>query len=275
MLQHLIKEHPAPHNNSHDLPHAYEILNASLTWDASKISIYSDKNSAPFPIMFALSAFCWTLSGHTRPHNLLKSLTPKMIDHILNNENIPNFLARVQQAIKDLLASHNQSEFNLFQMSDLIHLMPEIPHKAEMWFIIRDNHLNLIVNAQSSDIISSLPIDAFQYQIMFRLFLNELNEISPRKMLPGQIYYNIGSLYMTQEDLPFYKKINFPAYKFEYQIKIYQSYANVQNRSSKRFADARTLSHLLDILDIGAANKIMKIQKIFKKRLHRMSWQDF
>jgi len=274
LLQSIIKKYPTsvkPRN----FPLKYEIINYSMGFTVDNISIYSEKHAKAFPMTFALAELCWILSGSDKVHPLLKPLDKYSVDGLLIGAYGKRLLNLIPIAIYKLVSDIDtrQCVLPIFQSGDLIFKHPDIPCNTQLQFIIRDNRLNMTVTSRSSDILTGLPIDAFQWQCLFHLILNELNEIMHNIIKPGIICYNIGSLHMYSADVPMFEQFVYSSNskKYEHNISIYQTYSNARDRSVSKFPNAKNISNLLEIIDVGSFTQINSIQEIFRNRVHKIS----
>lgn len=275
LLQNLIKRYPvkiAPRN----LSIKYELINHSLCFDPSYISIYSEKTSKAFPINFALAELCWILNGSDHTHQMLKPLDKYSTNNILTGAYGARLHRQIPMAINKLIhdIDSRQCVLSIYRSADLLSPHSDTPCNTQLQFLIRDSKLIMIITSRSSDILTGLPIDAFQWQCLYHLFLNELNDIMGKNVIAtGLIHYNIGSLHMYAADIPMYKAFTYAdtSKKFEHKMHIYQTYTNARDRAITKFSTAKKIEHLLEIVDIGSFTQINKLTTIFKNRTHKIS----
>jgi thymidylate synthase len=253
-----------------------ELINYTFVFNPKIISIYSEKTSKAFPITFALAELCWILSGSNQTHQMLKPLDKYATNNGMIGNYNTNILTgaygarlhrQIPVAIHKLIADPDtrQCVLSIYSSSDLLSPHKDIPCTTQLQFFIRKQQLHMIITSRSSDILTKLPIDAFQWQCLYHLILNELNETFNPHLTSGNIYYNIGSLYMQSTDISMYKQFIYTnnLKKFEHNISIYQTYTNARDRAITKFPTAKKIEHLLEIVDIGSFTQINKLISIF------------
>jgi len=261
-----------------------ELINYTFIFNPKIISIYSEKTSKAFPITFALAKLCWILSGSNQTHQMLKPLNK----YATNNEMASNYITdreniltgaygarlhrQIPVVIHKLIADPDtrQCVLSIYNHNDLLSPHKDIPCTTQLQFLIRKQQLHMIITSRSSDLLTNLPIDAFQWQCLYHLILNELNETFNPHLTSGNIYYNIGSLYTRSVNMPMYKQFVYAndSKKFEHNISIYQTYTNARDRAITKFPTAKKIEHLLEIVDIGSFTQINKLISIFNNCLY-------
>lgn len=271
LLQSIIKRYPTKvHPRNQQL--TYEILDFHMCFNASKISIYSEKTSKAFPMTFAFAELCWILSGSNQTHQMLKPLDKYSLDGIMLGSYGKRLFNQIPVAINKLIEDQDtrQCVLSIYNSGDLMLPHKDTPCNTQLQFFIRSNQLHMIITSRSSDILTGLPIDAFQWQCLYHLILNELNEVSRKPIASGTMYYNIGSLHMYAVDLEMFQKFQY-SNKFEYSFSIYQGYINARERAINKFKNAKHVDDLLEIVDISPITYLTKITDIFKNRVHKIS----
>jgi thymidylate synthase len=155
----------------------------------------------------ALGELLWYLSGtkslkfieYYIPHYKYESEDGKTIFGGYGKR-LFNLHGKINQVknIIDLLykkPSSRRAVIQLFDAEDLSKEHKEIPCTCTLQFLLRNNHLNLIVNMRSNDAFLGLPHDVFAFTMLQEIISRTLN------VELGEYFHSVGSLHLYSDNI--------------------------------------------------------------------------